>query len=191
MAERIFGSFAYLAIYLTSGVVGNVASFVMTPALGAGASGAVFGVIGAFGVYLLLNRKLMGELGRQSLMTVAVIIALNIVIGLVSPGIDNAAHVGGLLAGGVMAYLIAPRQRIVMTSGWGDYGPPRLSVRSQSQRAGWIVLAVGVGVAVAVIGTWIRAQDYPYTDAFSRLGYEFFNFSSGPDGRRGFGPFGD
>ena len=177
MAERIFGSFAYLAIYLVSGIVGNVASFVMTPALGAGASGALFGVIGAFGVFLLLNRRLMGELGRQSLTTVAIIIALNIVIGFVSTGIDNAAHVGGLLTGGMMAYLIAPRQRLVISPDMGGFGPPRLSVRSGAQRRAWVMIAVAIGLAVAVAGTYIRAQDYPNADVFKREVYGFLDFS--------------
>ena len=191
MAERIFGSFAYLAIYLVSGIVGNVTSFVMTPALGAGASGAVFGVIGAFGVYLLLNRKVMGELGRQSLITVAVIIALNIAIGFGSQGIDNAAHVGGLLTGAVMAYLIAPRQRLVLTQTMGDFGAPRITLRNESQGTWWVLFAVAVGLGVAVIGTWIRSQDYPYTDQFQQAGYEFFDFSSGPQGGFGLGLFED
>jgi rhomboid protease GluP len=177
VVERIYGSVAYAAIYLVTGIVGNLASFVVSPALGAGASGAVFGIVGAFAVYLLLNRKLMGEMGRQALITVGFIVGLNLVLGFSQQGIDNAAHVGGLLAGGVMGYLISPRQKIVIEQVWSDFGPPRMALKTQAQ-AGWLIaLAVAAGIAVTVIGVYIRSQDYPDRDVFKAAGYSFMDFS--------------
>ena len=61
MVERIFGARNFVALYLAAGVIGNVASFVAGPNLSVGASGAVFGIFGAFGVYLLLNRRLRSQ----------------------------------------------------------------------------------------------------------------------------------
>ena len=180
MAERVFGSVAYLAIYLMAGVIGNVASFLITPAMGAGASGAVFGIIGAFAVYLLLNRRLLGEVGRQSLTTVAVIVGINIVIGMITPGIDNAAHMGGLLAGAFMAYLISPRQRLVITPGWGEFGPPRMQIRDQAQRSFLLLLAIAAGAAIAVIGTTVKSSNYSEPDIFANCNYKFLDFSSEP-----------
>ena len=180
MAERLLGSPAYLAIYLVTGVLGNVASFIMTPALGAGASGAVFGVIGAFGVYLLLNREAMGEVARQALTSVAFIIGLNIIIGFITPGIDNAAHVGGLLGGLFMSYLVSPRRRVIITPGWSEFSPPRVTLGVRPQSGFLIAIAIAAGVAIAVIGTTVRAQDYPYDDPFADCGYGFGDFSD-PD----------
>lgn len=182
MAERLLGSPAYLAIYLVTGILGNVASFIVSPALGAGASGAVFGVIGAFGVYLLLNRQVMGEVARQALTSVAFIIALNIGIGFVTAGIDNAAHVGGLLGGVAMAYLVSPRRRMVITPGWGELGPPRIGVQVRRQQASLLALAIAAGVAITVIGTTVKSQDYPDPDAYAACGYSFADFSD-PEGR--------
>ncbi len=186
IAERLLGSPAYLAIYLITGVLGNVASFVMSPALGAGASGAVFGVIGAFGVYLLLNRQVMGEVARQALTSVAFIIALNIGIGFVTAGIDNAAHVGGLLGGMFMSYLVAPRQRMVIAPGWGDFGPPRMGVQVRRQSGILLGMAIATGIAITLVGTIIRAQDYPHEDIYSLCDVHFGDFSD-PEGSRPFG----
>lgn len=182
MAERFLGSPAYLAIYLVTGILGNVASFVAGPNLGAGASGAVFGVIGAFGIYLVLNRQVMGEVARQALTSVAFIVVLNIGIGFVSTGIDNAAHIGGLLGGMFMAYLVSPRRRMVITAGWGEFGPPRVGVAVRRQQAWLLVLAIAVGIAITVISTAIRSQDYPDQDFYAACGYSFADFSD-PQGR--------
>lgn len=177
MAERLLGSPAYLAIYLVTGVLGNVASFIWSPALGAGASGAVFGVIGAFGVYLLLNRQVMGEVARQALASVAFIIALNIGIGFATAGIDNAAHVGGLLGGMFMAYLVSPRQRVTVTPGWSEFSPPRMGVSMKRQSGLLLGVAIAVGLAITLIGTVVRAQNYPYDDVFAICGVSFGDFS--------------
>jgi membrane associated rhomboid family serine protease len=182
MAERFLGSPAYLAIYLITGILGNAASFVVTPALGAGASGAVFGVIGAFGIYLLLNRRVMGDVARQALTSIAFIVVLNIGIGFATAGIDNAAHVGGLLGGMFMAYLVSPRQRMVITAGWGELGPPRMGVSVRRQQVWLLVLAIGVGIAIAVVSTTIRSEDYPNGDFYTACGYSFADFSD-PEGR--------
>lgn len=182
MAERLLGSPAYLAIYLVTGILGNVASFIMSPALGAGASGAVFGVIGAFAVYLVLNRQVMGDAARQALISVAFIIALNIGIGIGTAGIDNAAHVGGLLGGLMMAFLVSPRQRRVITQGWSEFGPARMSVRVQRQKGLLLGLAIVLGLAISVIGSAVRAQDYPYDDVFSICGISFGDFTD-PEGQ--------
>ncbi len=177
MAERLLGSPAYLAIYLVTGVLGNVASYIFTPALGAGASGAVFGVIGAFGVYLLLNRQVIGEMGRQAITVVAFIIALNVISGFMTEGVDNAAHVGGLLGGMFMAYLVSPRQRVVLTPGWSELAPPRMSIQVRKQSGILLGVAIAAGIAIAVIGTIIKSQEYPHEDIYALCDYHFADFS--------------
>ncbi len=177
MTERLMGSRNYIAIYLATGVLGNVASFIMTPAMGAGASGAVFGVVGAFAVYLLLNRQIIGPAAQQMLIVVGVIVVLNVVSGFSTAGVDNAAHVGGLLGGLFMSYLIAPRQRVVMTPGWSEFSPPQLRVGIRMQGGLMLGLAIGVALVITLIGTGVRAQDYPYPDVYSICGVSFGDFS--------------
>lgn len=151
MVERTFGSRNFVAIYLTAGVLGNAVSFLAGPNPGVGASGSVFGILGAFGVYLLLNRKLLGQMGRQQLTSIGVIVAINVVLGLATPGIDNAAHFGGLIAGGIVAALIAPRERLFAVETSFNFGTPRMALRSGPQPGSLVVVAI-VLIAVIAIG---------------------------------------
>jgi rhomboid protease GluP len=94
--ERIYGSTRFLGIYLFAGFAGSLASFVFTPSLSAGASGAIFGCFGALlfvGItYPKLFLRTMG-------MNILVLIGINLAIGFAIPGIDNAGHIGGLIGG--------------------------------------------------------------------------------------------
>lgn len=112
--ETTLGRVSYAGVYLLSGVLGNVASLWWGPSLGVGASGAVFGIIGAFGAYLLLNREHLGPIGRQSLTTVGFLVVINVIFGLVIMGMDNAAHVGGLLGGALIGFALSPQERLAV-----------------------------------------------------------------------------
>lgn len=94
--ERIFGRIRFLFIYLFAGFGGVLASFIFSPNLSAGASGAIFGCFGAllyFGViYPKLFLKTMGW-------NVVIVIVINLALGFYVPGIDNAGHIGGLIGG--------------------------------------------------------------------------------------------
>jgi membrane associated rhomboid family serine protease len=160
MVERIFGTRNFIITYLMAGIMGNVISFLAGPNLGVGASGAVFGILGAFGVYLLLNRRLLGQMGRQQLTSIGVIVAINIVLGLATTGIDNAAHFGGLLAGGFVAWMIAPRQRLFAVETPFNFGSQRMALRSGSQPTSKLVIAIVVIAVVAVAITWFESQSY-------------------------------
>ena len=95
--ETYIGKVKYLIIYLLSALMGNVFSIVfLENSLSVGASGAIFGLMGAllyFGYHyrLYLSNALTGQL--------IPIIILNLTLGFISTGIDNAAHIGGLIGG--------------------------------------------------------------------------------------------
>ncbi len=112
--EGFFGRVRFVAIYAISLLAGSVASFIFLPynALGVGASGAIFGLIGALGVYFGLNRTLFGRLGRAQFWNILLVILLNLGIGFsgIFP-IDNSAHLGGLIAGSVVGFVLCPRYR--------------------------------------------------------------------------------
>ena len=101
LMERLVGNVGFLLLYLVSGLLGSVASVAWNPGVvGAGASGAVFGIGGALLGFLLLRRdsipaSVLVPL-RNSMFS---FIGYNVVFGLMMPGIDNAAHLGGLAAG--------------------------------------------------------------------------------------------
>ncbi|WP_347329060.1 rhomboid family intramembrane serine protease, partial [Ralstonia pseudosolanacearum] len=95
--ERIYGPVAYLLIYLGAGLLGSALSlsFAAQHAIGVGASGAVFGVAGAWLVAIRQYRGRMPEtLSKRLLTQIGLFVLYSLVQGLTKPGVDNAAHVG-------------------------------------------------------------------------------------------------
>jgi membrane associated rhomboid family serine protease len=98
--ERMFGGGRYLCTYLAAGVAGNLVSAYYSPNPSLGASGAVFGLMGAYYAFLSQNEHLLGQSGRDAMGRVSGTFAMNVIFGLASPRIDNWAHMGGALGGG-------------------------------------------------------------------------------------------
>ena len=136
--ERLYGSARFLAIYLLAGLWGGLASFALSPDLSAGASGAIFGLLGAMVAFLRRERRVFGSWGRQRLLNLLGVAALNLVLGFTVPGIDNFAHLGGLFSGAVLGWALAPRYQVA----WDDrYGPHLVDRGSRLARWGVILLA--------------------------------------------------
>lgn len=109
--ERMFGHYWFAAIYLVAGLLGNLASLVFHQghAVSGGASGAIFGVYGALLAYLWLHRTRMQRGEFRWLFWAAIGFSfLSIAFGLLVPGIDNAAHLGGLGGGLLMGAMLLP-----------------------------------------------------------------------------------
>lgn len=107
--ESLFGRRRFLVIYLLSGISGAVASFVLTRGFSAGASTAVFGMLGALAVYFYRQRRVIGDVSRERLRSLLTVLAINVVFGLVASNIDNWGHAGGLLGGVVLGWVLCPR----------------------------------------------------------------------------------
>jgi rhomboid protease GluP len=101
LVERLVGNTGFLILYLGSGLVASLASTWWNPeAVSAGASGAIFGVIGALLGVLILGHGIIPKASLSRLRkVVTTFVFYNVYIGLNSPGIDMAAHLGGLGAG--------------------------------------------------------------------------------------------
>ncbi|MEH7111920.1 rhomboid family intramembrane serine protease [Neobacillus niacini] len=97
--ERIFGNARFLFIYLFAGVSGVIASFIFSPNISAGASGAIFGCFGALLYFALIYPKLFFRTMGSSVITVLI---FNLIFGFTVSIVDNAGHLGGL-AGGFLA----------------------------------------------------------------------------------------
>ena len=109
--EGVFGRARFLAIYFVTGLVAGASSYAFgaTQALGVGASGAIFGVFGAFVAYYYRRRHL--ALASANLRSAITIVLLNVFLGLSIPGIDLRAHIGGFVAGlaaGVVSDEVGP-----------------------------------------------------------------------------------
>ena len=109
--ERHYGHWRFFGLYFVSGFAGNVISFLFSSAPSLGSSTAIFGLLGAEGVFLYQNRRIFGAMAQRALMNVIVIAAINLMIGL-SPGIDNWGHIGGLIGGTLFAWFAGPVFRV-------------------------------------------------------------------------------
>ena len=112
--EAIYGQVRFIALYLISGIAGSVVSYALnlslaTYAIGVGASGAVFGILGGLVAFFLYNRDFFGSAGRQTLVGLLVIAGVNFVFGLTTQGVDNYAHLGGFVAGVALGIALGPR----------------------------------------------------------------------------------
>jgi rhomboid protease GluP len=106
--EKAIGAYRYATAYLASGIIGSVVSLFWhnNPTVGAGASGAVFGMFGLF-LALLLFKVFSKTMIRNFLQTILIFIVINLGIGM-KQGIDNAAHLGGLISGFVFGVAMIP-----------------------------------------------------------------------------------
>jgi membrane associated rhomboid family serine protease len=116
MLERMLGRWRFLALYLLSALGGSVAVLWLSPLTPVvGASGAVFGLFGAF---FMIQRRL----GGNSIQLI-IVIGLNLAIGFIVPGISWQGHVGGLLVGVAVAWVFvltrSPRKRNAQLLGLG------------------------------------------------------------------------
>jgi membrane associated rhomboid family serine protease len=108
MTERLFGRWYFAFIYMGSGLCASLASLVWDPTrVSVGASGAVFGVLGAFLACLTLRRNEMPvTVLRAHWLSTSIFVLFNLVTGALQSGIDNAAHLGGLVTGFVFGCLL-------------------------------------------------------------------------------------
>ena len=113
IVERMFGSARFTLIYLWSGLFGSLVSAMyhgaqMQVVVAAGASGALMGISGAFvGHWMVTNARGVSQEALSMRGPLAQTIGLNLVLGFINPGVDNACHVGGLISGVVLGAAFA------------------------------------------------------------------------------------
>ncbi len=159
VAETVYGGKRFLMVYFVAGATGSVFSFLFTRSVSAGASGAIFGLLGAL-VYF--GRKEPGFFRRGFTGNLIAIIMINLFIGFTYPGIDNFAHIGGLIGGYISAHFA---------------GTDRKAGFSARQYI-YIVVLTTVIVAAVAAGKWLyrgddlamyyRARQYVEKERFSQ-----------------------
>jgi rhomboid protease GluP len=109
--EKSFKYARCIMIYFFSGFLGALLSVVMHPGPSVGASGAIFGLVGANLTYILLNKHRLDSISIR-LGTVLLAFAIySIILGFADPYIDNFAHIGGFL-GGIIISLIVHKKNV-------------------------------------------------------------------------------
>ncbi|TYI98370.1 hypothetical protein E1A91_D01G209600v1 [Gossypium mustelinum] len=104
---NLSGPRRFLAVYLTSAISSAATSYWFCKAPAVGASGAIFGLVGSVAVFVMRHRGMIRD-AKEDLQHIAQVIFLNMVIGLMSSGIDNWGHLGGLLGGAAVSWLVGP-----------------------------------------------------------------------------------
>ena len=102
--EEAYGSLKFVFIYVGTGIASGIASYFFLPVGTAGASGAIFGLIGVMAAY---GYRLGGSLGRGLMRQMLTWGAIGIVFGFFI-GANNVAHVGGFIAGGALGFVLKP-----------------------------------------------------------------------------------
>ncbi len=138
-AEAVFGHIRFLTIYILAGLGGSMASALGHPPLvAAGASGAIFGIYGAILAFLLMQRKTFPTSAAMSVAKGAgVFIVYNLAYSIANPNIDVRAHIGGLIAG----FLVALPLSTPIVPGVQPVHLTRIAfVTLVAVAAGWLVL---------------------------------------------------
>jgi len=109
LCESLYGRWTYAVVYLTTGLAAGIASVGWNPGvLSVGASGAIFGLAGALIASFYLGEFSLPSIAiRGTLRSLVFFVGFNVFFGSLFPGIDNAAHAGGLVSGLILGALIA------------------------------------------------------------------------------------
>jgi rhomboid protease GluP len=151
LVERIFGPVRFAVIYFSSGLAGNLLSLIVQGdrAISGGASGAIFGIYGAFLVYLLHERRHLhpGDF-KWMFWGAAAFSGITLVFGFLIPGIDNAAHVGGFVTGAMFGFVLLKP----------------FATNNQSLHRTQRLLAGGFGLVLAALVTRIPDPVYRWSE---------------------------
>jgi membrane associated rhomboid family serine protease len=156
IAEHMYGHLEFLAIYLLCAIGGSVLTILLAPdQQAAGASGAIFGVIGLLFAAQRRHHAVLGREARSVLGGIGSYLILLLVFTFVVPGISWTGHIGGLLIGAILGYLLPPTGVETMSGMWRTPTGERL--------AGHMPLALraaiyGVVVVVLAVGGFVAVQ---------------------------------
>ena len=153
IVERMYGPIEYAAIYLLAAAGGSVLTILVDPSqFAAGASGAIFGIIGLLFAVSRRHHALLGRQARMMMGGVGTYLIFLLIFTFAVPGISWTGHIGGLLVGAMLGFLLPPTGVATLSSLWrtpaGDalHGGMPLPVRA----------AVYAGVAALLLaGSWL------------------------------------
>jgi membrane associated rhomboid family serine protease len=164
LAEALYGRNVYVAIYLLAGLGGSIGSYLFIQEPSVGASGAIFGLFGLIFTSTYFHKPALARQARAITSQIGILIVINLVIGfgIGSFGglgeIDNAAHVGGLLVGGWLGFVLPPRGAATLASFW--HRPPGVDGMEPSRMpaliaaGGTLLLGLVLFVALQIKPTW-------------------------------------
>jgi len=167
LVEQLYGSGRFLLMFVCTAAAGSVASYLFTgPAPSVGASGAIFGLLGVLLAVSRVHRPVMDRRARAIMGQIGFIIVLNLLLGFgLMANVDNAAHVGGLLAGLWLGFVLPPVRVETLASYWRvartpGQAPERLAAGDQRVTAVLHAAEVLLVPALVVAGVLLGAGAY-------------------------------
>jgi rhomboid protease GluP len=107
-AEQLMGSKRFLLIFFLTGIGGNILTLLLNPVPSVGASGGIFGLLGALVAFFYRNRDRLGAWGHANLRSLLFTVGINFFITISIPQVNQLAHLGGLLTGLFLGYFFSP-----------------------------------------------------------------------------------
>lgn len=130
LVEKEFLRFRYIIIYLFCGISSSIFSYWSGSAfisisevqncsqglgaVGAGASGAIFGLLGCYAAFLMINKNTLGRNAKESLTSIGILVFINVIYGATATNIDQVAHVTGLICGFAIGWLFSPAKQLIV-----------------------------------------------------------------------------
>ena len=113
--EYVYGKVKYIGIYLISALGGSIFSYLFNAdSISVGASGAIFGLLGAMIIFGIRHKN---KIGKAYIMNLFKVLLINIFIGVTLSNIDNGAHIGGLVFGCISALVMRDKKNILIYKG--------------------------------------------------------------------------
>jgi rhomboid protease GluP len=114
ISENCFGRLKYIGIYITSGIAASVVSAIFSSGYSIGASGAVYGIMGALLSYVKINKH---DVHGFNYPTLFLFIVAGIGLSMMDKNVDNFAHIGGVIFGFLLVFVIGKISKNVNKSG--------------------------------------------------------------------------
>lgn len=153
IVERMYGPIEYIAIYLLAAAGGSVATILIDPRqFAAGASGAIFGVIGLLFAVSRRHHAVLGPEARRVMAGIGTYLIFLLVFTFVVPGISWTGHLGGLVVGAVLGVLLPPTGVATLAGMWRTPTGDRLNSAMPTPLRAAVYAAVA---ALLLIGSWV------------------------------------
>ncbi|MES2209529.1 MAG: rhomboid family intramembrane serine protease [Chloroflexota bacterium] len=158
LVERTWGSVMFGVFYLVTAAAASAASFLVSPNISVGASGAIFGLVGVLLAGTRIHRPMLDRRARALIPQLGTIVVINLAFGFLFAGtVDNAAHIGGLLAGLWLGLFVPPGHVRTMRDFWQAQHGGELGQRSR------LIAAIGILGLIAAIAAALVAGGLRFT----------------------------
>jgi membrane associated rhomboid family serine protease len=153
IVESIWGRRMFALFYVLTAIAASTASFLSSPGPAVGASGAIFGLVGVILAGTRAHHPVLDRRARSIVPQLGIFALINLAFGFLAGGmIDNAAHIGGLISGLWLGFIVPPGKVPTLRSAWQNPRAGETAQRSPLLVSAGVFLLLGVVAAGLAIG---------------------------------------